>query len=40
MRDSAISFRSKYQESQKEIEELSQVMEDLYKKYMNVDKEE
>ena len=40
MRDSAINFRSKYQESQKEIEELSQGMEDLYKKYMEVDKEE
>jgi len=40
MRDSAISFRGKYQESQKEIEELSHGMEDLYKKYMNVDKEE
>jgi len=39
-KESAISFRRKYQESQKEIEELSQGMEDLYKKYMNVDKEE
>ena len=40
MKESAISFRRKYQEGQKENEELSQGMEDLYKKYMNVDKEE
>ena len=39
-RESAISFRCKYQEGQKENEELSQGMEDLYKKYMNVDKED
>ena len=40
MKESAISFRRKYQEGQKENEELSQGMDDLYKKYMNVDKEE
>jgi len=39
IKESAISFRGKYQESQKEIEELSQGMEDLYKKYMNIEKE-
>jgi len=38
-KESANSFRRKYQEGQKEIEELSQGMEDLYKKYMNVDKD-
>jgi len=33
----ASAFRSKLQESKKEIEELCQGMDDLYKKYMNVE---
>ena len=36
----AADFHRKLQESKKENEQLCQGMEDLYKKYMNVDEEE
>ena len=36
----ATNFRRKCQEYKKENEELCQGMEDLYKKYMNIDEDE
>jgi hypothetical protein len=39
MKDLATTFRRKLHESQKEVEQLCQGMDNLYKKYMDVDEE-